>query len=158
MFIAKLYYGFGMILLGCFPIENLGLETVITSKKNTPLVTKINDNNTNSPQLNLQEPGKEIYTDFCIQCHGINGKGDGIKIPPLVGSDWLTKKRKQSIHAVKFGQKGEIVVNKKKFDSNMPPMGLSNQEVADVMNYVMNSWGNKQMKKVTEEEVEGVLN
>ena len=36
-------------------------------------------------------------------------------------------------------------------------MGLSNQEVADVMNYVMTSWGNKQKKKVTEKEVEGVL-
>jgi mono/diheme cytochrome c family protein len=155
MLIAKLYYGFGMVLLGFFPIENLDLETVITSKKNTPLVAKIN--NDKGPKLNLQQPGKEIYIDFCIRCHGANGKGDALNIPPLAGSDWLTKKRKQSLHAVKFGQNGEIVVNKKKFNNNMPPMGLSNQEVADVMNYVMNSWGNKQVKKVTEEEVEGLL-
>ena len=155
MLITKLYYGFGMVLLGCFPIENLGLETVATSKKNNLVVAKINK--IKGGELNLQQPGKEIYTDFCVQCHGANGKGDGIKIPPLAGSDWLTKKRKQSIHGVKFGQNGEIIVNKKKFNNNMPPMGLSNQEVADVMNYVMTSWGNKQKKKVTEEEVEGVL-
>jgi cytochrome c553 len=155
MLITKLYYGFGIVLLGCFPIENLGNETVVTSKKNTLHVPK--KNKINVGELNLQDPGKEIYADFCIQCHGANGKGDGVKIPPLAGSDWLTKKRKESLHAVKFGQNGEIVVNKKKFNNNMPTMGLSNQEVADVMNYVMNSWGNKQKKKVTEKEVEGVL-
>ena len=155
MLITNLYYGFGMILLGCFPFENLGLETVLTSKKNTTLITKINK--IKVVEENLQEPGKEIYADFCIQCHGANGKGDGVKIPPLAGSDWLTKKRKQSLHAVKFGQNGEIVVNKIKFNNTMPTMGLSNQEVADVMNYVMNSWGNKQKKKVTEKEVAAIL-
>ena len=35
-------------------------------------------------------------------------------------------------------------------------MGLSNEEVADVMNYIMNSWGNKQSKKVTIEEVANI--
>lgn len=155
MLITKLYYGFGLILFGCFPIKNLSLETLVTSKKETLLVAKINK--FKNTKLNLQEPGKEIYADFCIQCHGANGKGDGVKIPPLAGSDWLTKKRKESLHAVKFGQNGEIVVNNKKFNNNMPTMGLSNQEVADVMNYVMTSWGNKQSKKVTEKEVEGVL-
>jgi mono/diheme cytochrome c family protein len=155
MLITKLYYGFGLVLLGFFPIENLVIKTVATSKKNDLVVAKTN--NMNVGELNIQDPGKEIYADFCVQCHGANGKGDGIKIPPLAGSDWLTKKRKESLHAVKFGQNGEIVVNKKKFNNNMPTMGLSNQEVADVMNYVMTSWGNKQKKKVTEKEVEGVL-
>lgn len=154
MLITKLYYGFGMILLGCFPFENLDLETVITSKGNTLLVE--NTKKIKVVEQNFQDPGKEIYADFCVQCHGANGKGDGKNFPPLDGSDWLTKRRKESIHAVKFGQKGEIIVNKIKFNNYMPAMGLSNQEVADVMNYVMNSWGNKQKKKVTEEEVEKI--
>jgi mono/diheme cytochrome c family protein len=38
----------------------------------------------------------------------------------------------------------------------MPAMGLSNEEVADVMNYIMNSWSNKQSKKVTKEEVANI--
>lgn len=156
MLINNLYYGFGMVLLGCFPFENLGLETEVTSKKSSFIVTKTNK--FKMVEQNPPLPGKEIYTDFCIRCHGANGKGDGINIPPLAGSDWLTKKRQQSIHAVKFGQNGEIVVNKIKFNNNMPPMGLSNKEVADVMNYIMTSWGNKQNKKVTEKEVEEVLN
>ncbi len=156
MLLTKLYYGFGIILLVFFPFENLENQTVETSKKKNLLVLKTNKMNVEG--LNLQDTGKEIYADFCIQCHGANGKGDGKNFPPLDGSDWLIKKRKESIHAVKFGQNGEIVVNKKKFNKNMPPMGLSNQEVADVMNYVMNAWGNKQKKKVTENEVAAILN
>jgi len=97
--------------------------------------------------------GKEVYTDFCIQCHMVTGKGNGTTFPPLDGSDWLKKKRAESIHAVKYGQKGEILVNQKKFNGIMPPMGLSNEEVADVMNYVMNSWSNKTKKMVTVNEV-----
>jgi mono/diheme cytochrome c family protein len=53
------------------------------------------------------------------------------------------EKRTQSIHALKFGLNGPIVVNGKKFNNAMSAMGLSNQEVADVMNYIMNSWSNK---------------
>ena len=98
--------------------------------------------------------GKDIYTDFCMQCHMANGKGDGLNFPPLDGSDWLKKNRSQIIHVVKYGQTGEIIVNSKKFNTIMPaPVGLSNQEIADVLNYVMNSWSNKNKNIVTADQV-----
>jgi mono/diheme cytochrome c family protein len=146
--------GLGLFLLGCFPHKNMVLQSSVLDENNYTLVSKINTDKI--AVQNIQQAGKEIYDDFCIQCHGANGKGDGKNFPPLDGSDWLTKKRTQSIHAVKFGQSGGIVVNKKTFNTLMPPMGLSNEEVADVMNYIMNSWGNKQSKKVTTEEVENI--
>jgi mono/diheme cytochrome c family protein len=99
--------------------------------------------------------GKEIYQEFCMTCHLANGKGSET-VPPLAGSDWLQTKRKESIHAVKFGQSGPIKVNGKNYNNTMPPMGLTDEEVADVMNYVMHTWGNKQQKQVTEVEVAGV--
>jgi mono/diheme cytochrome c family protein len=99
--------------------------------------------------------GKEIYQEFCMTCHLANGKGSET-VPPLAGSDWLQTKRKESIHAVKFGQSGPIKVNGKNYNNTMPPMGLTDEEVADVMNYVMHSWGNKQKMQVTEGEVAGV--
>jgi mono/diheme cytochrome c family protein len=120
--------------------------------------------NQNSPLISFYEQdklaqsilaGKEIYMDFCVQCHLANGKGS-TTVPPLDGSDWLVKKRKESIHAVKFGQTGEIVVNGKNYKNAMPPMGLTDEEVADVMNYVMNSWSNKQSKIVTISEVKSI--
>lgn len=102
------------------------------------------------------ENGKEVYMDFCIQCHMANGQGDGMNFPPLDGSSWLKKNITQSIHAVKFGQTGEILVNGKKYNNTMPPMGLSNQEIADVLNYVRNSWSNKLPKRITPKQVEAI--
>lgn len=108
----------------------------------------------NTPLQKSMASGKDVYTDFCMQCHMATGKGDGLNFPPLDGSDWLKKKRSEIIHVVKYGQTGEIFVNNKKFNNTMPaPVGLSNQEVADVLNYVLNSWSNKNKKMVTAAEV-----
>ncbi|GAA3624798.1 c-type cytochrome [Flavivirga jejuensis] len=97
--------------------------------------------------------GKEIYTDFCVSCHLPNGAGVEKVYPPLANSDYLIKNREASIKGIKYGQKGTIIVNGKTYNGNMVPMGLSDDEVADVMNYITNSWGNKNDKIVTEEEV-----
>jgi mono/diheme cytochrome c family protein len=97
--------------------------------------------------------GKEIYTDFCVSCHLPNGAGVRKVYPPLAKSDYLLKKRIESIKAIKFGLKGEIIVNGEKYNNVMAPLGLSDDEVADVMNYITNSWGNTYEKMVTEEEV-----
>ncbi|HET8804693.1 MAG TPA: cytochrome c [Aequorivita sp.] len=106
-----------------------------------------------SPQ---KKPGKTVYANFCMQCHLANGQGVPNIYPPLAGSDWLTERRTESIHAVKYGLNGEIKVNGKTYDNVMLPMGLTDQEIADVMNYVMTSWGNTQEKPVTEEEVAAI--
>jgi mono/diheme cytochrome c family protein len=142
MLTTKLFLGFGVFVLGSFSFEN-------------PFSADLyRDLNTQSAVVSkFQSPGKEIYADFCIQCHGANGKGDTKNFPPLDGSDWLKTKRNESIAAVKFGQSGEIVVNKIKYNGNMPAMGLTDQEVADVMNYIMTSWSNKQTKIITVKEV-----
>jgi len=118
---------------------------------------KIGKNYSNTtPQTDLEKSinrGKVVYKEFCNQCHRPNGKGVGRSFPPLAGSDYLMENREASIRGVKFGQKGEIVVNGKTYNGVMLPMGLTDEEVADVMNYVMNSWGNEQNTMVTEGEV-----
>ncbi|WP_339696860.1 cytochrome c [uncultured Marixanthomonas sp.] len=132
------------------------------SKKEKKEALKIGDYTAESSQKDQtsqqssKERGALIYTDFCMQCHLGNGKGVPNTFPPLAGSNWLSDKREESIHAVKFGQRGEIEVNGKKYDGVMVPMGLSDKEVADVLNYVMTSWGNTQEKPVTEEEVANI--
>lgn len=121
-------------------------------KKETVITGQIQATPQNSLQKSMERGGL-LYTDFCMQCHLGNGKGIPNNFPPLAGSNWLTEKRTESIHAVKFGQSGEIEVNGVTYNGLMAPMGLSDEEVADVLNYVMNSWGNKQEKMVTPEEV-----
>lgn len=101
------------------------------------------------------ERGKEVYEDFCITCHMAEGEGIPGTFPPLAKSDYLTKNRIGSIRSVKYGQQGEIVVNGVKYNGIMTPLYLEDDEVADVLNYVMNSWGNKE-KMVTLEEVANI--
>ncbi|MDR6300897.1 c-type cytochrome [Mesonia maritima] len=113
-------------------------------------------NSVSSTEKNPFEKGKKIYTNKCAQCHLANGKGIPKIYPPLANSNWLTEKREESIHAVKYGLNGEITVNGKPFENVMFSLDLSDKEVAEVMNYVMNSWGNKQQKPVTEEEVSAI--
>ena len=100
--------------------------------------------------------GKEIYNDFCVTCHLSNGKGIPGTFPPLDGSNWLTEKRTESIHAIKYGLSGPITVNGEEYNSVMVALGLTDREVADVMNYINNSWSNAIEKPVTEEEVAAI--
>ena len=87
--------------------------------------------------------GEGIYSEFCMRCHLSKGEGvEGI-YPPLADSNWLSEKRTESIKSVKYGLKGEIEVNGEVYNNNMTSMGLTDREVADVMNYIMNNFGNE---------------
>ena len=97
--------------------------------------------------------GEAIYSDFCVSCHLPTGEGIPKVYPPLAKSDFLIKNRIASIHIIKYGTSGEITVNGIKYNGIMAPLGLTDDEVADVMNYITNSWGNKNSKIVTKEEV-----
>lgn len=87
--------------------------------------------------------GKELYAELCISCHLGNGKGTKGVVPPLAGADYILKNPKNAIYAQKFGISGPIVVNGVKYDTPMPAPGIDDQEIADITNYIMNSWGNK---------------
>ena len=100
--------------------------------------------------------GNEIYTDFCVSCHMTNGEGILSTFPPLAQSDFLIKNRIESIRGIKYGQQGELVVNGVTYNNAMPSPGLENEEIADVMNYILNTWGNKSEEIVTTKEVKAV--
>lgn len=102
------------------------------------------------------ERGSEIYSDFCVTCHMENGEGVAYTFPPLANSDYLLQNREESIKGVKYGRQGELVVNGITYNNTMAPLGLEDEEVADVMNYILNSWENSSGKIVTLEEVEAI--
>lgn len=107
-----------------------------------------------SPELKESiERGMLVYEDFCMNCHMPDGLGTPGAYPPLADSDYLMQKREASIKAVKYGLSGEITVNGVKYNSNMASLGLLDDEVADVMNYILNTWGNADGKIVTPAEV-----
>ena len=101
--------------------------------------------------------GKLLYQDFCVMCHLPDGKGQEGIIPPIAKSDFLFKHMEESIKALKFGGiDGEIIVNGVKYNSRMERMGLYDDEIADIMNYTLNSWGNKYSEMIKEEYVKSL--
>jgi len=99
-----------------------------------------------SQDKNLQESmkrGKEVYTLHCQNCHMENGQGmEGVN-PPVAKTTYL-KDTKKNIGIILNGQTGEVIVNGKKYNAIMNPLNyLDDKEIADVLNYVRNSWGNK---------------
>jgi len=86
--------------------------------------------------------GKRIYDTTCAACHMSQGQGVPKAFPPLAKSDFLNADKKRAIHVVMNGLSGPVTVNKEKYDSIMPALGLSNDDIASVLTYVLNSWGN----------------
>ena len=105
--------------------------------------------------------GQKTYMLVCFACHQPTGQGLPNMFPPLAGSDWVTApKPDRIIRNVLHGVMGPLSINGKPFTTPapmMPPQGaaLSNKQVADVLTYVRNSWGNK-ASAVTADQVQAV--
>lgn len=99
--------------------------------------------------------GELVYNRTCMACHQSNAQGLPGIFPPLAESDYLMADRKRAIGAVINGLQGPIEVNGQKYNQVMTPQALSDGEIASVLTFVMNSWGNK-ADMVTPEEVAAV--
>lgn len=88
------------------------------------------------------ERGKTIYETNCMACHQAKGQGIPGAFPPLAKSDYLNKNKQDVIRAVINGLTGKLVVNGKEYNGVMPPWDLSDEDVANVLTFVYNSWGN----------------
>ena len=100
--------------------------------------------------------GEEIYQEFCIQCHLNNGEGVSGVFPPLAKSDYLMNNIEMSIRGLKYGLSGPIVVNGEQYNGIMQNQGLDDVEIADVMNYILNNWGNEFNQVITAEQVDNI--
>ncbi len=100
--------------------------------------------------------GQDVYAGICLACHMQNGEGIAGVFPPLAKSDYMMKDIDRNIKNLIEGLSGEITVNGSKYNQVMPASGLDDQDIADVLNYVMNSWGNKSDEFVTKQKVSKV--
>lgn len=86
--------------------------------------------------------GKRLYDTNCLACHQGNGEGIPAAFPPLAKSDYLMADKKRSIKVMLEGLSGEITVNGVKYNGVMPKVVMSDDEIANVLTYIRNSWGN----------------
>jgi mono/diheme cytochrome c family protein len=87
--------------------------------------------------------GTAIYQAHCENCHGEKGEGLQSLIPPLTDSTYLKNNRTSLTCYLKNGLKGKLTVHSRSFEGEMPASDLSPIEIAKVLTYVTNSFGNK---------------
>jgi mono/diheme cytochrome c family protein len=89
-------------------------------------------------------PGQAIYEALCLNCHQAAGQGLTGVYPPLAKSDWVAGDVQTLIKITIHGLAGPTKVQGKEYGLvPMPPMGLDDQQLADVLTYVRNAFGNK---------------
>src|SRR3954463_12804434 len=87
--------------------------------------------------------GQALFAGTCSVCHQANGAGLPGVFPPLAKSDFLAADLKRAVAVVLNGLTGPVTVNAQQYNSVMPPMTqLNDDEVANILTYVLNSWGN----------------
>ncbi|MEO8486351.1 MAG: copper-containing nitrite reductase [Betaproteobacteria bacterium] len=87
--------------------------------------------------------GQALFTGTCSTCHQANGRGLPGVFPPLAKSDYFARKPERIADAVLHGLTGPVTVNGTVYNSVMPPMSqLTDDEIANLATYVLNSWGN----------------
>ncbi len=96
--------------------------------------------------------GQAVYNQFCASCHMANGQGAPGTFPPLAG--WVGNFVKQDegravlVHTVVFGMQGQISAKGKTYSGFMPPFAqLSNDQVADLLNFILTSWNKDLLPK-----------
>jgi nitrite reductase (NO-forming) len=110
-----------------------------------------------APDAETMKRGAAAYAKgTCIACHQPTGMGLPPVFPPLAGSEWVAKSTSIAIRNILHGMQGPITVKGVPYNSMMPAVTtLSEKEIADVVTFVSNSWGNTG-PTVTEDEVKAI--
>lgn len=88
--------------------------------------------------------GALLYEKHCANCHMEDGSGLEALYPPLARSDMLKSMDVAAACVIRNGLQGPLTVNGVLYDMEMPPMPhLSGVEIANLLNYIHNAWGNK---------------
>jgi len=126
-----------LITITCF------LLALQLSAQNKP----VKPNSASKPVASLQasvNSGKIIYTQHCLSCHMVDGGGVPNMNPPLIKTSYVLGDKKRIIKVVLNGFTQNMDIDGESYSNNMPPQNfLKDQEIADVLTYVRNSFGNK---------------
>jgi mono/diheme cytochrome c family protein len=111
----------------------------------------------NRCQPNAYREGERLYRTNCANCHMENGEGLTGLIPPLANADYMEKNRSMLPCIIRYGLQDSITVNGKIYAEQMPGAPhLSEIHVANLLNYVQNSWGNR-LKPYQLDEIRALL-
>ncbi|MFU8892012.1 MAG: c-type cytochrome [Luteolibacter sp.] len=93
--------------------------------------------------------GARIYSAKCQGCHGPDGRGDGANYPSLAGSDWVIGETQKLAMIILNGMQGPISTGKTYGVMPAQAAGMTNEDLAGVMTYLRNNFGNETGDVVT---------
>ncbi|HRH59957.1 MAG TPA: c-type cytochrome [Chitinophagaceae bacterium] len=122
-------------------------------RKTTSAHIKTPDEIKDNLQKNMAAGGEKIYETYCAACHLNDGNGDGLRFPPLAGSEYVTGDKTKLIHILLNGMQQNITVKGKQWNNLMPAHNfLSDEDLAQVLTYIRQNFGNN-ATAITAEEV-----
>lgn len=142
------------------PIENSPESVALTEAERATIRDWVNSGGpkgvpapVGAPKSKAQKlvAGKALFDSICAACHQSTGLGVPSLFPPLAKSDFLNADKARAIKTVLNGRQGEVVVNGTKFNNSMPSFPLSDDDIANVLTFVYNSFGNSGLEVNTEE-------
>ena len=96
-------------------------------------------------QAKYMSNGKDLYKIYCQNCHGENGEGLGELAPPLTDATFLKENKSQLACLIKNGSSKPITIHGKVYEGKMPAFDkLADIDIAQLIVYVTNAFGNKQ--------------
>ena len=88
--------------------------------------------------------GKAVYTNTCLPCHMADGGGVPRMNPPLAATTYVLGDKAKLIDIVLNGFSEDVEIDGQRYSNTMPPQAqLTDAQIADVLTYVRNSFGNK---------------
>jgi len=99
--------------------------------------------------------GAKIFKEKCVVCHQLTGEGVPGAFPPLKGSDYLKANIKGALTHVLNGSNEAVTVNGVSYSIPMPPQVDNHEDAVEVVNYILNAWGNN-YGKITLEEAKAI--
>lgn len=102
------------------------------------------------------ERGKQVYLEQCLACHQVDATGVQGMNPPLVKTKWVLGDKTTLVQLVLKGMTGEVEINGDTYHNVMAPHSdLTDQQIADVLTYIRNNFGNK-ASAITAAEVKAI--
>ena len=146
----------GVVIIIFLLVSQLVAQSQTTQKKPTQAKPASGSTSASSGLKASLERGKVVYTTSCLVCHQADGGGVPRMNPPLSKTKWVLGDKKELITLMLKGMNEPIEIEDEEYHNPMPPhKELSDQQIADVLTYVRNNFGNK-ASAVTSGEVKSV--
>jgi glucose/arabinose dehydrogenase/mono/diheme cytochrome c family protein len=127
--------------------------TAMEKRKTTSAHIKDPDEVADNLQKAVVSGGEEIYRTYCVACHLNDGKGDGLRFPPLDSSEYVMGDKNKLIQILLNGLQKPITVKGKEWNNLMPAHSfLTDDQLSSVLTYVRKNFGHS-TDEITAEEV-----